>query len=226
MSQQQVEQRVANAGIFAADVGGTQMSNRGGNTASVWGDVTDSGRDRTSAMGGLDGDLIGNAYGTGLGNAGIGIGGGGNGEGTQGMGPLNTVGRRGGNGGETIGMTVGNRLQGRPTGAPAPRALPPVVSDGLAPEAIRRVVQRNLAQIAHCHEAGLAQNPTLSGRIAIRFVIGPNGSVLAAGVAQSSVSVPTVGTCITSAVRRWNFPAPPSGGTVTVTYPFMLTPPQ
>jgi hypothetical protein len=31
-----------------------------------------------------------------------------------------------------------------------------------------------------------------------------------------------VGSCIASAVRRWQFPKPPGGGTVIVTYPFVL----
>jgi TonB family protein len=96
----------------------------------------------------------------------------------------------------------------------------------MSPEAIRRVVLRNLGQVTHCHEQGLAQNPALSGRVVVRFVIGGDGNVLASGVTENSVSVPTVATCISNAVRRWSFPSPEGGGAVTVTYPFNLQPAQ
>jgi hypothetical protein len=45
-------------------------------------------------------------------------------------------------------------------------------------------------------------------------------------VAESSVAVPSVGTCIANAVRRWQFPSPEGGGIVTVNYPFNLQHPE
>jgi len=61
-----------------------------------------------------------------------------------------------------------------------------------------------------------------SGRVAVRFIIGPSGAVQASAVASSNVSDSRVETCITSAVARWTFSAPEGSGIVSVTYPFVL----
>jgi hypothetical protein len=52
----------------------------------------------------------------------------------------------------------------------------------------------------------------------VRFVIGANGDVLGAIVTESTLSVPSVGQCVASAMRRWHFPAH-AGGAGTVNYP-------
>jgi TonB family protein len=94
----------------------------------------------------------------------------------------------------------------------------------MSPEAIRRVVLRNIGQITHCHEQGLAQNPQVEGRVTVRFVIGSDGTVVVSQPVQN-VSVASVGHCIAEAVRRWQFPRPEGDGVVTVNYPFTLEPP-
>lgn len=96
----------------------------------------------------------------------------------------------------------------------------------MSPESIRRVVIRNLPQVIHCHEQGLVQNPALEGRVVVRFIIGSEGTVMGANVTESNISVPSVGQCISNAVRRWQFPTPEGGGIVTVNYPFNLQRPE
>jgi hypothetical protein len=54
------------------------------------------------------------------------------------------------------------------------------------------VVLRNLGQVNHCYEQGLAARPNLEGRVVVRFVIGAYGTVIAANVADSSLAVPSV----------------------------------
>lgn len=81
---------------------------------------------------------------------------------------------------------------------------------GISPEIIRRVVRRNLAQVNHCYEQGLAVQPGLQGRVSVRFVIGSAGTVLGAQVAQDDLGNASVGQCITRAVQRWNFDLPPT----------------
>ena len=128
--------------------------------------------------------------------------------------------------GQGYGSGAGRGLRGRSNTGPLVRAAPPTVSGLLSPEAIRRVVLRNLGQVAHCHEQGLAQNPNLEGRVVVRFIIGGEGTVLGSNVAESSVAVPSVAQCIANAVRRWQFPSPEGGGIVTVNYPFNLQHPE
>jgi hypothetical protein len=176
----------------------------------------------------MTGDTIGDAFGFGgLGATGTGWGGGGTGEGTIGLGNFGTMGHGSGTGtGQGYGSGAGSGLRARANRGPTVRAAPPEVTGLLSPEAIRRVVLRNLGQVAHCHEQGLAQNPTLEGRVVIRFIIGGNGTVMGSTVQDSNVAVPSVATCIANAVRRWQFPSPEGGGVVTVNYPFNLQRPE
>jgi TonB family protein len=102
------------------------------------------------------------------------------------------------------------------------RTALPSVTGLLSPEAIRRVVLRNLGQVRNCHEQGLQQTPTAQGQIVVRFIIGGDGHVLGANVVESSYPIASVGQCVADAARRWMFPSPEGGGIVTVRYPFNL----
>ncbi len=182
-------------------------------------DAEQSDRPATSA-GSEEGEAMG--FG-GLGLSGTGQGGGGTGEGTIGLGDVGVLGRGAGTGaGQGYGSGAGRGLRGRSSGGPIVRASPPTVSGLLSPEAIRRVVLRNINQVRYCYEQGLATNPSLGGRVVVRFVINASGSVIASTVTESSLGAPAVGQCAANAVRRWQFPSPEGGGLVTVNYPFTL----
>jgi len=158
------------------------------------------------------GDSTGDAFGFGgLGATGTGWGGGGAGEGTIGMGNIGAMGRG------------ASPLTERVARAQVLDALPSV-SGSLSSEVVRRVVRRNLGQVRACHEMGLRQNPSSSGRVTVRFVVGADGTVAASDVAASTMPDPQVASCVASVVRRWQFPAPEGGGAVTVSYPFTLAP--
>jgi len=93
-------------------------------------------------------------------------------------------------------------------------------------EEIQRAFRRNMAPIRFCHERQLETHPGLSGRVSIRFVIAPDGTVSTAQVATSTVGNDAVAECVRRAVTRVRFPRPQGGGSVTVTYPFMFAAPQ
>lgn len=218
-------EQVSNRGILAA-LGGAPMPMSGstGLVSPFSGLLVENGSDSSSANGHFTGSDIGAADGfDGLGNVSTGQGGGGDGVGTVGQGDFGTVGRSNGRDGNgDYGQMAGNRLARRRTHGPEmhPGHIEPVA--GMSAEAIRRVVLRNIGQVRHCHEQGLAQDPNIAGRVVVRFVIGGDGNVLGAAVSESNISVPTVGSCMATAVRRWSFPAPEGNGAVTVNYPFML----
>jgi hypothetical protein len=48
--------------------------------------------------------------------------------------------------------------------------------------------------------------------------------VPSAVVQETTMKDAGVGNCIAQAVRRWTFPKPEGGGSVIVTYPFVLEP--
>lgn len=97
------------------------------------------------------------------------------------------------------------------------------VKGALSKEVVRRIVHRHINEVKFCYSQGLASNPDLSGRVAIKFVISGTGAVQMSAVASSTLSDPSVENCIAQAVRRWTFPQPKGGGIVTVTYPYLLS---
>ena len=97
------------------------------------------------------------------------------------------------------------------------------VTGRLPPEVIQRIVRQNFGRYRLCYEQGLRQNPNLEGRVAIRFVIGRDGSVSNASNAGSSLPDTGVVGCIQQAFYGLSFPQP-EAGVVTVVYPLLLSP--
>jgi outer membrane biosynthesis protein TonB len=62
----------------------------------------------------------------------------------------------------------------------------------------------------------------LNGKVAIKFLITGSGLVATSHVSESTVNNSQLERCISERVRTWTFPKLKSGGTVVVTYPFVL----
>ena len=92
----------------------------------------------------------------------------------------------------------------------------------LSADAVRRTVGRAIGGIKGCYERALRRNPTLGGRVSIRFTIGGGGRVVSASASNNTIS-PEVGNCIVARIRSLRFP-PPEGGNVTFSYPFFFQP--
>jgi hypothetical protein len=96
------------------------------------------------------------------------------------------------------------------------------VEGGLDRNEIAAVIQRHLSEVRYCYEQGLQQKPALAGRLSMKFMIGPQGSVTLAQVSNSSLRHVPVENCIRDHLKTWNFPQPQGGVTVKVNYPFIL----
>jgi outer membrane biosynthesis protein TonB len=96
------------------------------------------------------------------------------------------------------------------------------VGGGLDRNEIAAVIQRHLSEVRYCYEQGLQNKPGLAGRLSMKFMIGPHGSVTLAQVQNSSLNHMPVENCIRDHLKTWNFPQPEGGVTVKVTYPFIL----
>ncbi|MCK9462796.1 MAG: TonB family protein [Proteobacteria bacterium] len=167
---------------------------------------------------------VGDSFGHGgLGISGTGKGGGGTGYGSIGLGSLGTIGHGAGSG-SGAGYGRGGNRYGVRAAAPQIRAGAAVVTGSLSKEVIRRIVRRHINEVRFCYEQQLQSDPSLGGRVVIRFVIDSKGNVTAAEVAESTFNDTIIETCILAAVRRWKFPAPEGGGGVVVNYPFELMP--
>ncbi|MCB9706036.1 MAG: TonB family protein [Myxococcales bacterium] len=203
------------------------MSQQSGHfLASPYGGAFAVGNDDSDVWGGLTGTEVGEAFGVGgLGLVGTGRGGGGTGEGTIGLGNTGLIGKGGGGGtGSGYGRGSGAGFGGRGSRVPQVRQAKAQVQGALDKDIIRRIVRAHINEVRHCYNQGLAKDPNLKGRVAVQFSIGGGGNVVSAAVADSSIKDAGVGNCIAQAVRRWKFPKPQGGGSVIVTYPFVLEP--
>ena len=201
---------------------------------SPWGE-NHAGSDPLNAQGAMFADTIGDASGFGLGLWGTGEGAGGKGKGVGIDGVGSTIG--GGSGtctgnncmgrGDKDGFGIGSG-PGKGNHIPkAPRFTEGVTTTNgrLPAEVIQRVVRQNFGKFRFCYEAGLRENPSLSGRVATRFVIDRNGAVSMSQDGGSDLPNQQVVQCIVRSFQSLSFPEP-QGGMVTVTYPITLTPGQ
>lgn len=211
----------------AEDLGilGLIQSESGHFLASPYGGEFAVGEDDEDVWGGLTGAEVGEAFGVGgLGLSGTGRGGGGTAEGTIGLGNTGLIGRGGGGTGFGYGRGSSSGFGGRGTRVPVVRQGKATVKGGLDKDIVRRIVRAHLNEVRHCYGRALSADPDLTGRVEVDFLISPEGRVLTAVVASSSLGNDAVTTCIARAVKRWKFPKPRSAGNVTVRYPFVMTP--
>jgi RNA polymerase sigma factor (sigma-70 family) len=128
-------------------------------------------------------------------------------------------------------------------GRPLPRFVtsPPNVSEGdravsagaLAKEEVRATMRTTIPEVKRCFEALLEKEPNAGGLLVIRFVIAERdgvGRVSEATVVPQDrdagapeLIAPLTEQCILNALVSTPFPIP-TGGPVTISYPFVLTP--
>ena len=96
------------------------------------------------------------------------------------------------------------------------------VKGGLDPELIAAIIKRYGPQIQHCYEKGLVRNPKIKGKVTTHFIITADGSVITPKITESSLEDMTTEQCIIGKIKTWKFPRPKGGGTVGVTWPFIL----
>jgi hypothetical protein len=192
-------------------------------TAS-WGQAESSGQDDKSARGNMFGADVRDSFGMGgLGLTGTGEGGGGRGEGI-GLGNFGGLGHGAGGGtGQGIGTGRGRPGPGHKVSAPKIREAGVSVNGRIPPDVIQRIVRQNFGRFRLCYEAGLRGNPSLAGRVAVRFVIDRSGAVSMTSDGGSDLPDGGVVGCVVRSFAGLSFPAP-EGGIVTVTYPIMFQP--
>ncbi len=126
--------------------------------------------------------------------------------------------------------TFGNAAA-RPS-EPAPAAAEPATPPpALDKEYIRDRIREDLVPVAvECYESVLADQPDAGGKIVMRFAIlgdpDVGGVVDEAAVdpLQSDFDNAFLRECMTQSLMAVNFDAPPEGGRMEVTYPFVFEP--
>ncbi len=170
--------------------------------------------DLAGGIGG-DGTQMGSA---GLGSRGSGLGGGGT---SDGLGGLGTKGTGSGTSGYGSG---GGGFGAKGEGGIGRIGGDPIILGALDKSLIDAVIKRNMNQIRYCYQRELTNNPNLSGKITVKFVIAKDGTVSSASTKASTMGSPAVENCINGRFLDFQFPEPKGGGIVIVSYPFIFSP--
>lgn len=192
-----------------------------------------AGADTTSHAGNLWIGDVGDVFGWGVGLSGTGEGGGCRGADCKGIG-LNDVGGLGKSLDNRIGSGTcmvgpcnghGSAIVGGGHVATGPQMRQPkdFVSGGRLPkDVIQREVRLHAGQMRACYEDGLRTNPSLQGRVEVRFVIGREGNITLAQDGNSDLPNDAVRACVVKQFYNLSFASP--GGIVQVTYPLVFVP--
>jgi hypothetical protein len=100
-------------------------------------------------------------------------------------------------------------------------SAPTDVDGSLDPGVIAREIRGRLGAVKACYESGLKRNPSIGGKLVLRFEVSSIGKVTSAEIDQDSMHDDEVASCIKSRVMSWRFPAP-AGGSVQFSYPFIF----
>jgi hypothetical protein len=74
-----------------------------------------------------------------------------------------------------------------------------------------------------CYERELKRDPSLKGKIVVRFVIGISGRVDEVEIDENTMGSDEVANCIGTTIKVWTTPFKPESE-VPVYYPFIFTP--
>ncbi|MEN9797814.1 MAG: hypothetical protein RL653_1510 [Pseudomonadota bacterium] len=206
-----IQQRVAQSGLLK--ILGTTGGSGGGALADVLGSAGTS-NDIAAALAGAGGVGVATSDAL-LGGAGAGTGprGAATGE-AVGIGTIATKGA----GTVTQGEKKEVEIQAKTTLETAEVESTTVDREGLA-----RYVKSRLRAITSCYEKELKRNPSLKGRVVVRFTIKPDGRTTDVQVDENTVGSDAVAQCIRTLIRAWTFPFKPEEE-ATVSYPFVFAP--
>ncbi|HJN73183.1 MAG TPA: AgmX/PglI C-terminal domain-containing protein [Myxococcota bacterium] len=99
-----------------------------------------------------------------------------------------------------------------------------LIVGGLDKAQVDKVIKRNLNRFRYCYQRELTKDPTIGGKVSVKFTITREGEVSAAQTKSSSVGNRAVESCLNSTMMKLTFPEPRGGGIVIVSYPFLFAP--
>jgi hypothetical protein len=171
-----------------------------------------------STGGGDIAEALAGAGGVGIATSGAPVGAGGpRGGGTGSVAGIGDLGTSGG-GNVDLGTKKEVQVSGRVSSA-----APEVDSADVDREALARYVKVRLKAIQDCYEKELKRNPSLRGKVIMRFNILPSGKTGDIEIEENTLGNDAVASCIRTKIRGWVFPFKPDDE-VPVAYPFVFSP--
>ena len=98
----------------------------------------------------------------------------------------------------------------------------PILARGLHSKVVQAVIRARRPYYKACYEDERQRNAAAAGRIRVKFVLSPEGSVVDTQVMENKMVGGEFERCILNGVSAMSFPAAPNGGTTTVRYPFIF----
>jgi len=71
-------------------------------------------------------------------------------------------------------------------------------------DAVAAVVTKHNSAIQFCYQKEVRRNPNLQGKLVVRFVITPQGSIASVNIIASTLNNPAVESCIVERLKRWD----------------------
>ncbi|RLB46957.1 MAG: hypothetical protein DRJ42_26495 [Deltaproteobacteria bacterium] len=87
-----------------------------------------------------------------------------------------------------------------------------------------RMIRVRQSALRRCYETSLGRNPSLSGRVVVKFTIQERGTVSEASAVENTTGDPALGACVVGVIRRLRWRVGPEGGSVQFAYPFIFAP--
>lgn len=100
---------------------------------------------------------------------------------------------------------------------------PEVDSADVDREKLAAYVRSRKGAIQQCYEKELKRNPSLKGKVVVRFNITPAGRTSEIDIEENTLGNEAVASCIKTTIRGWVFPFKPDSD-VPVAYPFVFAP--
>lgn len=89
---------------------------------------------------------------------------------------------------------------------------------------VTRMIKARSSAFRRCYETALKSNPSMSGKVVVRFTIMERGNVSSAKATTNSTGDSGLGSCVVGVVKRLRWRQGPDGGSVTFEYPFVFAP--
>ncbi|MCA9596840.1 MAG: AgmX/PglI C-terminal domain-containing protein [Myxococcales bacterium] len=130
--------------------------------------------------------------------------------------------------GESVAQDAGSQapcqvVEPPPLSQPPPRIRSgPPVTNYISPQVVMRPIRERAACLRRCYQAGLARDPSLEGRLVIRFVVDADGWVRRAQLQESQLASDDVGECVRQVFLGLHYE--PLHDAITVVYPVVFAP--
>lgn len=96
------------------------------------------------------------------------------------------------------------------------------VDGTLSSDVVVNTIRQRRAAITNCYERALKVDPSLAGKVVLRFTVSGIGKVIKAEAEEDLAGNTAVSSCMIALVSTWRFPAPPQGQETTFAYPFIF----